>query len=118
MDLASTMATVADPPYEEVKDDLARALRTLRPDGPPGELARQLLSYDTPDHTHLVGVDRVGEKAVLYHCVDRYVVFVRIDPDGLADGGARLGSFERGPGIEAWVEKMAAYWGWRHPRYR
>jgi hypothetical protein len=55
---------------------------------------------------------------VLYHCRDAYVAFVRIGPDGLADGGARLGSFDRGPGLEAWVQKTAAYWGWRHPRHR
>lgn len=112
------MASAAEPPYEEVKRDLAEALRRLRDDGAPGELARQLLAYDTPEHTRLVGIDRVGEKAVLYHGVDRYAVFVRIEPDGLAAGGARLGSFDRGVGLEAWVEKMGAYWGWRHPRYR
>lgn len=112
------MATAADEPYERVKDDLARALRRLRNDGGPAELARRLLAYDVPDHSHLVGVDRRGEKAVLYHCRDRYVVFVRFDADGLADGGARLGSFDRGPGLAAWIEKMGAYWGWVHPRYR
>ncbi|MDZ7702777.1 MAG: hypothetical protein U5J98_12350 [Halobacteriales archaeon] len=110
------MASAADPPYEDVKADLARALRTLRSTGAPGELARELLRYDAPDHSHLVGLDRDGEKAVLYHCTDGYVVFVRLGPDGLADGGARLGSLGRG--VDAWVEKMAAYWGWRHPRYR
>lgn len=112
------MATAADEPYERVKDDLARALRTLRSDDAPGELARRLLEYDCPDHTHLVGVDRRGEKAVLYHRRDDYVVFIRFEADGLADGGARLGSFDRGPGLAAWVRKMAAYWGWVHPRYR
>jgi hypothetical protein len=112
------MASAADTPYEAVKDDLARTLRTLRDDIPPGELARQLLAYDVPDHTHLIGVDHRAEKAVLYHCEERYVVFVRIQPDGVADGGARLSSFDRGVGIQTWAEKMTAYWGWRHPRYR
>lgn len=112
------MAPAAESPYEQVKADLARTLRRLRRDGAPDELARQLLAYDTPDHTHLVGIDRTGETAVLYHCDDRYAVFVRLEPDGLAEGGARLGSFDRGPGVAAWAEKMAAYWGWRHPRYR
>lgn len=112
------MATAAEEPYEQVKTELARAIRSLRATGAPGELARELLAYDVPEHTHLVGLDRRGEKAALYHCTDRYVIFVRIEADGLADGGARLGSFDRGPGIEAWVEKMAAYWGWVHPRYR
>lgn len=112
------MASAADEPYEQVKNGLARAIRSLRDDGAPGEMARQLLTYDTPDHTHLVGVDRRGEKAVFYHCVDRYAVFVRFGADGLADGGARLGSFERGMGVAAWVRKMDAYWGWVHPRYQ
>ncbi|MFB6362299.1 MAG: hypothetical protein ABEH59_13385 [Halobacteriales archaeon] len=112
------MASAADTPYETVKHELARSIRTRRDDVPPGELARELLTYDVPDHTRLVGVDRTAEKAVLYHCVDRYVVFVRIEPDGLADGGARLGSFDRGVGLEGWIEKMGAYWGWKHPRYR
>ena len=112
------MATAADVPYERVKADLERALRRCRTSGVPGELARELLSYDVPDHSHLVGVDRAGEKAVLYHCRDGYVVFVRIGSDGLADGGARQGSFDRGLGFEAWVRKMSAYWGWVHPRYR
>lgn len=112
------MASVAGVPHEQVKDELARAIRRLRSDGVPGELARQLLAYDVPDHTHLVGIDRRAEKAVFYHCVESYAVFVRFDADGLADGGARLGSLERGAGVEAWVEKMGAYWGWRHPRYR
>ena len=110
------MAAAADAPYGDVKADLARALRRLRSTGAPGELARELLRYDSPDHSHLVGLDRDGGKAVLYHCGDRYVVFVRIGPDGLADGGARQDSL--GPGIDAWVEMMGAYWGWRHPRYR
>lgn len=112
------MASAAGKPYEQVKDELARAIRARRPDGVPSELARQLLVYDVPGHTHLVGIDRPAEKAALYHCEDAYVVFVRFDGDGLADGGARLGSFDRGAGIEAWVEKMGAYWGWMHPRYR
>ncbi len=110
------MATAADAPYEDVKADLARALRRRRDAGAPGELARELLRYDVPDHTHLVGIDRDASKAVLYHCADRYVVFVRLEPEGLADGGARQGRL--GAGIDAWVEQMAAYWGWRHPRYR
>jgi hypothetical protein len=112
------MASAADTAYETVKDDLARSIRILRDDVPPGELARELLVYDVPDHTRLVGIDRTAEKAVLYHCIDRYVVFVRIEPGGLADGGARLASFDRGVGLEGWIEKMAAYLGWRHPRYR
>jgi hypothetical protein len=112
------MASAADAPYEQVKAGLARTLRRFRHDVAPGEIARQLLAYDVPDHTHLVGIDRTGEKAVLYHCEDAYVVFVRFGADGLADGGARLGSLDRGPGIEAWVAKMGAYWGWMHPRYR
>lgn len=112
------MASAAADPYEQVKDGLARAIRARRPEVPPGELARELLAYDVPEHSHLVGIDRSGEKAAFYHCADRYVVFVRFGPDGLADGGARLGSFDRGAGVEAWVEKMGAYWGWVHPRYR
>lgn len=112
------MASAASEPYEQVKDELARAIRSRRGDGVPGELARQLLVYDVPGHTHLVGIDRTGSKAVLYHCEDDYVVFVRLAGDGLADGGARMGSFDRGPGFEAWIEKMGAYWGWVHPRYR
>lgn len=112
------MATALRQPYEQIRDELARAIRTGRTNGPPVELARQLLAYDVPGHSHLVGLDRTAEKAVLYHCEGEYVVFVRFDAEGLADGGARLGSFDWGPGLEAWVEKLAAYWGWVHPRYR
>lgn len=112
------MAATADVPYEQIRDSLAGAIRTRRSDGAPGELARQLLAYDVPNHTHLVGIDRHAAKAVYYHCDDRYVIFVRFDAAGLADGGARLGSFDRGVGLDGWIEKTGAYWGWRHPRYR
>jgi len=103
--------------YESVRDELSLAIRRLRGDVPPGELARQLLGYDVPGHTHLVGLDRWGEKAVLYHCGDRYVVFVRYDDAGLAAGGARM-DFLGPTGVDDWVERLRAYWGWRHPRYR
>lgn len=112
------MATAADDPYEAVKADLARAIRTRRPDCPPGETARQLLAYDTPDHTHLVGIDHAGEKVVYRARASGEVIFVRFDSDGPADGGPVMGSFEEGPGFGAWIAKTGAYWGWLHPRYR
>lgn len=112
------MATAAEKGYEAVKVDLARAIRKRRSDCIPGETARQILAYDSPDHAHLVGIDHLGEKAIFYSCGADEVIFVRFGPNGLADGGPCMGSFRRGAGLEAWIEKMAAYWGWLHPRYR
>lgn len=112
------MAAVTDQSYTEVKDELARTIRKLRSDCVPGETARQLLTYETPNHTHLVGIDHKGRKAVYYSCLRNEVIFVRFDNEGLADGGPMMGSFEKGPGFAAWIDKMGSYWGWVHPRYR
>lgn len=112
------MASAADTPYEAVKEELARAIRTRRRDGLPHEAAREVLSYETPDHVHLVGLDRRAERVVYRACRDDEVIFVPLESDGLGDGGPVMGSFEKGEGFEAWVGKMRAYWGWLHPRYR
>lgn len=112
------MASAAGASYEAVKAGLARAIRTRRRAEPPGELARELLAYHRPGHVHLVGIDHAGETAV-YHAVEpNEAVFVTFDADGLADGGPVMGSFDGVSAFEAWVAKMGAYWGWRHPRYR
>lgn len=112
------MATAAEPPYAAVKAALARAIRTRRSDCIPAETARQLLAYDASGPVYLVGIDHAGTKAVYYSGRRHEVVFVRFDSSGLADGGAVLGSFEGESGFEAWIQKMDAYWGWLHPRYR
>ena len=103
---------------EQARDELARAIRTRRSDCSPHELARKLLEYDQPGHAALVGIDADATKAVLYHERDRYMVAVSIGPDGLADGGPRIAGSDYWPGIETWVESMAADWGWVHPRFR
>lgn len=112
------MATAADPPYLAVKATLARAVRTLRSDCLPAETARQLLAYDAAGEVYLVGIDHAGTKAVYHARRQNEVIFVRFDSSGLADGGAVMGPFEGRSGFEAWIEKMDAYWGWLHPRYR
>ena len=104
--------------YEQARDELARAVRTCRSDCSPHDLARELLEYDQPGHTALVGIDVDATKAVLYHERDRYVVAVRIGPDGLADGGPKIAGSDSWPGIDDWVENVAAYWGWLHPQFR
>lgn len=112
------MATAADEPYEAVKDDLARAIRKRRSDCLPGETAREILSYESPDHVHLVGIDTEAERVVFYSCRKNEVIFVPIEADGVADGGPVMGSFEEVVGFEGWIRKMRAYWGWLHPRFR
>lgn len=112
------MAVAVNEPYEKAKHELTITIRKLRSGCIPGETAREILTYDTPGQTHLVGIDYEGSKAVFYSCRGNEVIFVRFGPQGLADGGPCTGSFDRGPGFEAWIEKMAAYWGWLHHRYR
>jgi hypothetical protein len=112
------MAQAASQPIEQVRSDLARALRSLRSDCAPHETARQLLEYDHPGHTVLIGLDFEGSKAVLYHEVDRYAISIRFGPDGLAEGGTEIASFRDGTGLRTWIKKMRLYWGWLHPRYR
>lgn len=112
------MPQVAHEPIGRVRDDLARAIRSLRSDCVPHETARRLLEYDRPRHTTLVGIDHEGEKAVLYHEANRCAVAVPFGPCGLADGGAEIADFRSRPGIETWVRKMHHYWGWVRPRYR
>lgn len=82
----------------------------------PGEVAREILEYDSPGHMHLVGLDWQAERVVFYHCDREEVIFVTLHSNGLANGGAVMGSFEWG--FETWVKKMGAYWGWLQPRYR
>ena len=112
------MATVADRPYEATLDDLAGAIRSLRPACPPRETARRLLAYDVPGHTHLVGLDQPGRRAVLVHRAGGYAVAVAFDDRGLADGGPRIATFDGAAAVDRWVRSFDGYWGWLHPRYR
>ena len=114
--IASTPAVVAD--YETTLAALARVIRKHRPTCPPRETARQLLEYDCPGHTALVGVDADASRAVLHHERDGYVIAVTLDADGLGDGGPVLAEFGFGANVYGWVRRMAGYWGWVHPRYR
>lgn len=112
------MAQSATPSFTRVQNELAQVIRSVRSDCIPHETARQLLAYDYPGYTTLVGIDYAGERAILYHEHDRYAIAVRFGPDGLADGGARIAMFRDGPGLETWIAKLGCYWGWIHPRYR
>lgn len=113
------MATTAEHPYEDTLDDMAQAIRRLRRDCPPREVAREILTYDQPGHTHVVGIDRRGQRVTLYHCVDQYAIAVEFGVEGLADGGPRIARFDAGaPDVRRWVEKKRNSWGWIHPRYR
>lgn len=111
------MAKAAHPPIEEIRNDLARAIRSKRSDCVPHETARQLLEYHRPGNTGLVGIDTEATTAVLYHERDRYTSGVSFGPDGLEEGGAKLADFEFGTNIYSWVRQMDAYWGWLPPRY-
>lgn len=107
------------PDYEQHRDELARTIRRQRDDCDPYETARQLLEYESPGNTALVGINDDATRAVLYHDRDEYVVSVGFGPDGLADGGPRLAEFEPfGTNVYGWVRRMAAYWGWLNPRFR
>lgn len=113
------MATAADHPYEDTLDELAQAIRRLRSDCPPWEVAREILTYDNPGHTHVIGIDRRGQRVTFYHCEDHYAIAVEFDVDGLADGGPSVARFKHGAaGVHRWVEKKRNSWGWIHPRYR
>lgn len=94
------MSKAANESVSRVRNDLARAVRSLRSDCVPHETARRLLQYDRPGHTTIVGLDHEGGKAVLFHAADRYVVAVPFGQDGLADGGAEIADLRSGPGIE------------------
>lgn len=109
------MAVTVNEPYKQIKDGLAIAIRKSRSDCIPGETARQLLSYDSPNHTHLVGIDWECRKAVYCQCSKNEVIFIGFDSDGLANGGPTM-NLENG--LRTWIETMSAYWGWLHPRYR
>lgn len=113
------MATAAEHPYKDTLNGLTRAISKGRSDGVPSELAREILTYDVPGHTHLVGIDRQAQRATFYDCKERYAISVGIDTDGLANGGPSIALFKEGaPGIQCWVEKKRNSWGWVHPRYR
>lgn len=58
--MASALATTD---YEQVRDELARMIRQNRSDCPPHELARQLLEYDRPGHTTLLGINDTATRA-------------------------------------------------------
>lgn len=112
------MATAADEPFEVLKENLAQAIRKRRSDCLPGETACEILSYDHPDRVHLVGIESQAKRVVYYSCNSDEVIFVPIEPDGVGEGGPVMGSFEEVIGFNGWIDKMAAYWGWLHPRYR
>lgn len=108
------------PEFEQSRDDLARVIRKHRPHCPPVETARQLLEYDNPGQTALVGINDDATRAVLYHEPAEYVIGVDFDADGLADGGPKLAEFgdEFGTNVYGWVRRADAYWGWLAPRFR
>lgn len=104
--------------YQSVQHDLGQALRSLRSDCPPMETARELLSYDQ-DEQPLVGIRYDGERVVYFQESNRQAIAVRLAADGLSkDGGLLIAKLSHEMGLEAWVEKMQHYWGWRRPKYR
>lgn len=114
--MASTAPRTAD--HQAVLDELAREIRTHRSDCPPREAARHLLSYHRPGHSSLVGVERGGRRAVLYHEADRYAVTVGIRSEGLEKRGRVLEDFAEGRGFEQWLRDRASFFDWVHPRFR
>ena len=130
------MATVATRQSGAVEGSLAVAVATHGRVERPRAVARRLLALDRPGHTHLVGVDYAGSRAVYYDCLDRVALAVDLDvlaDDELAcgndevDGEAatepldecstRLAALHDRP-LSPWIDRWGAYWGWRHPRYR
>jgi hypothetical protein len=112
------MATAAEYPYETTKHELAEAIRRVQPEGAPWELAREILAYDVPGHSHVVGLKRRGTVS-FYHCEDRYAVAVRLAAEGLADGGPTVGRFDEGSiTVQHWAWLRRNSWAWVHPRYR
>lgn len=112
------MVTTADYAYEDARDGLAEAIRGVQPNCTPREVAREILAYDVPNHSHLIGVSLSGN-AYFYHCTDRYAISVAIDRDGLSNGGPIRASWdESSPNIDHWTWKRRDWWKWVHPRYR
>lgn len=112
------MPTVATYPYEAAFDDLTRCIRKHRDDCIPDEIARKLLSYDNPDHSHLVGVTDKAKSVYLYHCSNQYNVASPLRSDGLSDVGPKLADFRYGSNLDSWLEIIGDYLVWKHPRYR
>lgn len=112
------MATTADYDLEEAREGLAEAIRGVEPNCAPREAARGTLSYDVPDHSHVIGVSLSGS-VYLYHCNDQYLISVAIEDDGLAIGGPIRASWEEDtPNVARWGWKRRDWWVWVHPRYR
>ena len=82
------------------------------------ETARRLLTYDGPGQP-IVGVRHDGERAVYFDERGRRALAVWFDADGLDPRGGRpIASLSATGSVDGWVERMRAYWAWRHPRYR
>lgn len=111
------MATTV-PDYQDVLDDLARAIRRHRQDCPPREAARLLLSYHDPGHASLVGIERSARRAVLYHERDRYAISVGIRAEGLEKTGRVLEDFTEGRGFDQWLRDRESFFDWIHPQFR
>lgn len=90
------------------------------PAHPPREVARQLLEYESPGHTALVGIDYDATCAFLYHERDQHAIAVAFGADGLADGGPIVAEFGRefGWNVYEWVRRTGTYWSWVNPRFR
>lgn len=114
--MASTATTAEQ--YQAVFDELARVIRTLRRDCPPGETARELLSYDRPGHTALVGIRSNGRRALLHHERDRYAISVEITADGIDAYGLEAADFSEDLRFDRWLEAKRPRLAWLHPRYR
>ena len=114
------MATASAPgtEYRDVFEDLGQHVGKHRSATPPYETARELLRYDTPGHTHLVGVSDGAKSAVLHHLDGRYLIAVPITRDGLADGGPEIASFRHEGSLREWIERHRVSLDWLHPRYR
>lgn len=114
------MATIASatPNYRDTLEALARYIRQHRSMVPPIEAARELLRYDRPGYSHVVGVADGGTTAYLYHVEGRYLIAVAFDGDRLADGGPEIGNFQEHGSIHGWIDRKGSSIGWLHPRYR
>lgn len=113
------MATSSPIPYEVLRSDLAKAIRSHRTRCPPVETARLLLRYDSAT-TALLGLSSDGERAVFHDRTDHQTIACRYDATGLIGGsGVRIAAARDDHGLRQWIAKMgSAYWGWLHPRYR
>ncbi|WP_331232725.1 hypothetical protein [Natronorarus salvus] len=109
---------------EDLADELARTLATIRGGQEAGKMARRLLSRDR-SRSHFIGITTDG-RVVLHEAITHSLIgsdvlegYV-IDPESESGEHVRLiAKYDEFSKVDEWIaDRDPEFWAWLHPRFR